>query len=98
MTGICDGESIFLTNFHSDKFQTTFDNLSKQLVIHFPNASYQISSFENKEQLSDLPQNRQQQRKILAEKTAIEKLSQTPVMLKLQEFGDVAIRKVKLYS
>ncbi len=98
MTGNCDGDSVFLTNFHGDKFQTTFNNLSKQLVIHFPNANYQMQQFENQEQLTELPQNRQQQRQILAEKTAIEKLNQTPVMLKLQELGEVAIRKVKLYS
>ncbi len=98
MTGNCDGESIFLTQLNSNNFSAVFTNISQKLKEQFTNASYQIDSFVESSHHQQTPENKQQQRQQLAEGCAIEQLSQSPAMLKLQEYGVVRISNVRLYQ
>ena len=98
MTGICNGQSVFITAVDSKHLQVTFEQLAAKMQLEFPDATVSLQIDSSIMQADDkTPERRQQKRLIEAKTVAESKLRRTPVMQYLTERGEGRMGKVQLY-
>ncbi len=97
MTGLCDGDSTFVTSVDSKHLQTTFQQLAAKLQQQFTHADIQLKIDSSVGQAENkTPESRQKLRMEQATQTAQKLLLDSPVMRYLTERGEGRIGNVKL--
>lgn len=97
MTGLCNGESTFITNVDSKHLQATFEQLSAKLQQQFTQAEISLQIDKNVSENKDkTPESRQKMRLEQATLVAQTLLLESPVMQYLSHRNEGKMGKVKL--
>ncbi|MDN5566933.1 MAG: DNA polymerase III subunit gamma/tau [Psychrobacter sp.] len=97
MTGLCNGESTFITNVDSKHLRTTFEQLSAKLQQQFIQADISLQIDKNVSENKDqTPEKRQKMRLEQATLVAQTLLLESPVMQYLSDRNEGKMGKVKL--
>lgn len=97
MTGSCDGASVFKSNMQDSNFDVVFTGLTSKLKQQFANANYELVAMDTAD--TDLkkavPVVRQQERQVLAENVAMQKISSSNAVSALSD-SNAVIKSIKL--
>ena len=97
MSGMCDGNAVFMTSVDSKHLQVTFQQLAEKLKQQFTQADIDLQIDSSVSQSDNkTPERRQKMRLQQATEVAQTRLSQSPVMQYLRERGEGKMGNVKL--